>query len=97
MINRSSFILLFTLISMLPGCSLSEQELKSGSWKYGEGYHFGDMIDFKKDFSIRSDTIFYQGREIGIITRRTTGFFGNDNQIEIASLKEKKTGRYHQK
>lgn len=89
---------LFSLTCLfLPACSLSEQKLKTGWWKYGEGYHLGDVVDFNKGFSINGDTVLQNGHRVGIITRKTKGMFGNDDEIEITSLDKKQSGVYHQK
>jgi hypothetical protein len=94
--NRLLTSILFILIYLfLPGCALNSQELKNGWWKYGEGYHIGDVVDFNKSFEIKGDTILQRGHRVGVITRKTKGIFGADNEIEITSLDNKQPGVYH--
>ena len=91
-----TFFLFAWTCLFLTGCSLNEQQLKTGWWKYGEGYYLGDVVDFSKGFSINGDTILQNGLRVGIITRMTKGMFGDDNEIEIISLDKKQSGVYHQ-
>jgi hypothetical protein len=82
---------------LLAGCSLSDQQLKRGWWKYGEGYHLGDVVDFNHRFSISGDTILQNGKAVAVIIDRKKGIFGDDNEIQIRSLDKKESGVYHQK
>ena len=91
-----SFLLALTF-QFLIGCSLTEKKLKSGWWKYGEGYHLGDVINFNRSFSLSGDTILHNGQRVGLITRKTTRWFGDDDEIEITSLDKKQSGVYHLK
>ena len=92
-----NFFLFALTCLFLQSCSLDEQQLKKGWWKYGEGYHLGDVVDFNNGFSINGDTVLQNGQRVGIIIRKTKGLFGDDNEIEITSLDKKKSGIYHQK
>jgi hypothetical protein len=96
--HRILTFFLFVLIwPFLTGCSLNDQQLKSGWWKYGDGFHIGDVVDFNKEYSMMGDTILQSGKTVGIITRKSKGMFGDDNEIEITSLDKKRSGVYHQK
>lgn len=91
------FFLIASTCLLLIGCSLNEQQLKTGWWKYGEGYYLGDVVDFNKGFAIHGDTVLQNGQRVGIIIRKTKGIFGGDNEIEITSIDKKQSGVYHQK
>ena len=86
---------------MLPGIIrvfINEEELTRDWGKYGHGYHLGDVIAFGNDrFSINGDTIIQKGQRVAIIARKSRGMFGNDNEIEIASLDGRQSGVDHQK
>jgi hypothetical protein len=96
--SRLLTLFLFALTCLfLTACSLSQQQLNTGWRKYGEGYHLRDVVDFNNGFSIKGDTILQNGHTVRIITRKTKGMFGDDNEIEITSLDKKQSGVYHQK
>lgn len=90
--------LLFVATSLsMAGCSLSDHEMKEGWWKYGQGYHVGDVIDFKENFSISRDTLYRDGQIIGTVIRKRRGWFGFENEIEIRALDGKQSGVYYKK
>lgn len=57
------FSILFLLL--LISCSKENQIKSVKFWKFGDGSHFGDVLDFKDDtYSVKSDTIYYQNKPI---------------------------------
>lgn len=80
----------------MASCSLSEHEMKEGWWKYGRGYHVGDVIDLKENFSISRDTLYRDGRSVGVVVRAKRGWFGSENELEVRVLHGKESGIYYQ-
>lgn len=68
---------LFFLLSctLLVSCSISDDDLKTGWWKYGGGQHIGDILTFN-DSNISNDTIYKNEIAIGIIVDREESLFG---------------------
>lgn len=99
MITRLEIVSIFLLGAtlLLSGCTLSDKNLHSGWWKYSKGYNIGDVVDFKNGFSLNKDTVLRNGNKVGVVTRRTKGVLGGDNEIEVTSLDGKQVGVYHQK
>ena len=88
-------LIVFTIL-LFYSCSLTDNDLKEGWWKYGEGYHIEDVLDFKKNYTVNRDTLLQNGKKVGIIIGRTKSLL-KDNRIEISSLDNNQSGFYYQK
>lgn len=78
------------------GCTLTNDRIQKHWWKYGNGFHLGDVLRFANN-SLRNDTIFINNRPTAKIIDKTYGLFGDDNEIVIKSLLTAETGTYHEK
>lgn len=76
-------------------CGLSNKEIESSEWKYGEGYLLGDWITFKKG-TIRNDTIYQSNKPAGTILKSKRRLYEND-LIFIQSMDSKLVGVYYRK
>jgi len=63
-------------------------------WKYQQGYHLGDWLDFEKNISISNDTIYQKDSALAKFSKIEPGYFGNPTKLQITDLKTKKTGIY---
>jgi len=86
-------ILYLTLLLILISCSTNEKSLHNGTWKYGEGYHIGDVIDFKKH-QLSNDTIFINDKPEALLIKQEHFI---SRKIIIKSLVSDETGIYHNK
>jgi hypothetical protein len=68
-------ILILLLSVFFISCSVSDEELKKGWWKYGGGQHIGDVLTFS-DLNLKNDTIFRGNKKIGVIVDRDESLFG---------------------
>lgn len=92
--------LLLGLFFLLTCCS-SNDYLKEHWWKYGGGYHLGDVLVFD-DRNLSNDTIFNildSTNRIpeAIIIKVNNRFLANDYQLEIKSLETSEIGFYYDK
>ncbi|MBK7573408.1 MAG: hypothetical protein IPI10_18065 [Bacteroidetes bacterium] len=93
--KRAALFILFTI--EFSSCSLDDAHIQKHSWLHGSGYSVGDWLTFDDtDLLIRNDTLFNADTPLGIITKTTRGFIG-DNEFEVTSIKTGETGRYHEK
>lgn len=82
---------------VLTGCGdVDYKILKKSRWKYGSGYHIGDMLTFTND-DLKGDTIYFENKPIALITFCEKGAFRNSAILEIKDLRTGKSGTYHQK
>ncbi len=89
--------LLIILIIVFSSCSFSDNELKNGWWKYGDGYHIGDVLDFNS-FTLSNDTIYRNSVPKAILINRIDSYFNlTSRKIIIQSLSSNEKGTYHQK
>lgn len=85
-------ILLLSFVS----CKLDKSYVKETRWKYGGGFHIGDILGFESDyFQIKNDTIYKQKKAVAILSEIETGHFGDDNEITIVSIENGEKGTYH--
>lgn len=87
---------------LLVQCSSTEHkrsiDVEKYQWKYGEGLHAGDWLDFTGEvYEIRNDTIYERGSAIAIISEIRKGNFGDDTEMEIVSVDGTEKGIYHKK
>jgi len=81
--NKIYTILFFIF---LVSCSVSDEDLKKGWWKYGGGQNIGDILTFN-DSTISNDTIYKNKIAIGFIVDREESIFGiTSRKIFIRSL-----------
>ena len=93
LIKKLIYIFTFVLIT---SC-LSDRQLKEGWWKYGEGYHIGDVISFER-YDLRNDTLFLENTPRALLSRREGSIFGmKARTIIIKDLNSNETGTYYQK
>ncbi|WP_438423744.1 hypothetical protein [Aquimarina macrocephali] len=84
-----------TLI-FLTSC-LSNKELKEGWWKYGDGYHIGDVISFER-YNLVNDTLYLKDIPKALLISQEESVFGfTSRKIVIKDLKSNETGTYYQK
>lgn len=89
--------ILIILVILISSCSFSDNELKNGWWKYGNGYHFGDVLDFN-NFMLSNDTIYKNGIPKAILLKKIDSrFYLTSKKIIVQSLTSSKKGIYHQK
>ncbi|WP_422092094.1 hypothetical protein [Tenacibaculum ovolyticum] len=86
-------IFYISLPLFLISCSTNDKELEKGWWKYGEGYHIGDVLDFKKH-KLSNDTIFINDKPRALLIRHENFI---SKRIVIKSLESDETGTYHNK
>ena len=92
---KRKFIYIFSLI-LLTSC-LHDQQLKKCCWKYGYGYHIGDVISFDR-YELRNDTLFLENTPKAVLFRREASILGfTDNKIIIKDITSNKKGGYYQK
>lgn len=85
--------LLYAILLMLSfsSCNSKEKELKTGWWKYGQGFHLGDDVLILKDSNLRNDTILIGQKPVAIILSVSS------HEIKIASIPSGETGIYFHK
>jgi len=85
------------LLILISSCSFSDTDLKNGWWKYGNGYHIGDVLDFNT-LTFSNDTIYTNGIPRAILIDRVDSYFNlTSRKIIIQSLSSNEKGTYHQK
>lgn len=97
-----NLFLLFSLL--LIGCTVDtdRNDIKSHvmehEWKYGEGFHIGDWLDFSINiYKIKGDTILRGDSAIAIVKKIEIGGPGNDDELYIISMQRGEWGMYHSK
>jgi hypothetical protein len=86
------FIALITIVS----CKLNNDEIQKLGWKYGGGYHIGDVISFKNNFSLKNDTIYFnKSAKAKIIASRKR--VDGSEVLKIKSLTSEEEGTYYAK
>ena len=64
-------------------------------WKYSDGFHIGDVIDFNSNnFIIKNDTIFQNNIPIAKFVKIQNRPGIADNKLTIQDLKTSKIGNY---
>jgi len=91
------FIIILSFLSLaFAGCTLTNDGIQKHWWKYGNGFHIGDVLRFDNN-SLRNDTIFINNIPTAKIIDKVHGLFGADNEIIIKSFLSSATGTYHEK
>lgn len=78
------------LSAVFLGCAPSKKEIVKYAWKYDNGYHIGDWIEFN-DTLYRLDNdlnIYRNGSKVAVITA------ANDHEMTIEADSTKEKGRY---
>jgi hypothetical protein len=90
-------IVAIIILLCLFSCTKSKEEVvTSHQWKYGEGYHVGDWIDFSRDVhSYSNDTIFKNGIPVGLVDTITTHY--GEYRLYVKSFSGGKKGLYFEK
>ena len=89
------FLLSFGVIS---SCGLTNGRIETQEWKYSEGFHIGDWLDFSNtNLTIKNDTIYSSTKPVAVIVEKINSFVGADNQIKIASMETGEIGIYQGK
>ena len=90
-------ILALVCIFASGSCESQEDRIKS-QWKYMEGFHFGDFLDFDNEtFLIKVDTIYNSFVPVGIVESYESGYFGGENKLILKDIKSGKLGSYTDK
>ena len=89
--KHKTFLLLSLIL--LQSCK-NETLINKSNWKYREGYHIGDWLDFKTGLSLRNDTIYKDNTAIAKFIEIDKGYFGFPTKLQMADLKTNKTGTY---
>lgn len=89
------FPLLFTLLA---SCSSDTNYVRSHQWKYGEGFHVQDWLDFRNGefLELHGDTIFLEGCPIAIVSK-VEHRIGADTRLELQSMQSNEIGTYFEK
>ena len=85
-------LLLFIIVIFFLGCA-NERAINE-KWKYQQGYHLGDWLDFEKNITISNDTIYQKDTAIANFIKIEHGYFGKPTKLHIADLRTKKEGIY---
>ncbi len=86
----ASFICILIFQLFLIGCNVSIDEVKEKKWKYQDGYHIGDIIDFSHSNKFRLE----QNGELYVFNEFTAKLIDkNTRKIRIES-KSKEIGIY---
>ena len=92
---KSSHIVLFILILIaFTSCKLTDDKIKTGWWKYDNGFHLGDELIFN-DSNFKNDTIFSGEKPIALIISKAS--FSGNNKITIKSISSGEVGVYIQR
>jgi len=73
---------------------MSNEEIKNLQWKYGEGYHIGDVL-LLDDHNLKGDTIYKDDKPIAVIMKSGDMFWESPDLV-IKDIKTGKTGTYHE-
>ncbi|WP_299887135.1 hypothetical protein [uncultured Lacinutrix sp.] len=88
-------ICILTLI-FLTSC-LNNKELREGWWKYGDGYHIGDVISFER-YNLINNTLYLENIPKALLISKEESVFGfTSRKIVIKDLESNKRGTYYQK
>lgn len=88
---------IFTLLIsvFLVSCHLTNKDVKNKSWKYAEGFHLGDWVEFSNSgFVLSHDSIFENGKAVARIIDSESNLLENKNSITIESIPTKEKGAY---
>lgn len=91
-----SSILIACILMLTTCCRMNNKDISKFWWKYGTGYHIGDVLRFD-DNNLKGDTIFKNDIPVAIITFCRKGTFRKTAILEISEIETKKKGTYHQK
>lgn len=86
-------IILFPLFF---SCEINNEKIEKLNWKYGDGYHIGDMINFKNIYKLQGDTIFNRQNPIGLKLSCKKRIDGTEI-MKIKSFSSAQTGTYYAK
>ena len=89
------FLLLFTLLA---SCSSNTNYVRSHQWKYGDGFHVQDWLDFRQGgfLELHGDTVFREGCPIAIVSK-VEHRIGADTRLELQSMQTNEIGTYYEK
>lgn len=95
---RYTALIFLAILSLLliTRCSQMNDEIKKSWWKYGSGYHIGDVLRFD-DNNLKGDTIYSKNEPKAIISSCGKGVFRQNAVLEIKDLETGKVGTYHEK
>lgn len=89
-----SFSWLLIIIFISCGDRESSQKTEPIWWKYGSGYHIGDVL-YLNDSKIKVDTIFRDKNPVAIITHCGKPLFYHSSILKIESIEKGESGTYH--
>jgi hypothetical protein len=92
------FVAIISCISlfMLMACGSNDAQLGNCWWKYGSGYHIGDMLE-ELDKNVRNDTIFKSNKPVATVYHVDNSLIGSHGELIIQSLDTHEFGYYHRK
>lgn len=73
---------------------MTNEEIENYQWKYGEGYHIGDVL-LLDNHNLKGDTIYKDDKPVAVITN-SGGMFWESPDLEIKDLKTEQSGTYHE-
>lgn len=85
-------LLLFMMVIFFLSCK-NEKSINE-KWKYQQGYHLGDWLDFEKNARIKNDTIYQKDSAFAKFLKIEPGYFGNATKLHLEDLKTNKIGIY---
>ncbi|WP_322969480.1 hypothetical protein [Faecalibacter sp. LW9] len=94
--SKIIYIKLLTLTFFCFSCKEQNILLKEVNyWKYSDGFHIGDVIDFNNNnFIIKNDTIFHNNIPIAKFVKIQNRLGIADNKLTIQDLKTSEIGNY---
>ncbi|CAN5498799.1 hypothetical protein BH10BAC2_BH10BAC2_28460 [soil metagenome] len=89
---------LIVVFLLFCSCNITDESIIAHSWKYEDGYHIGDWIEFKgTNYTLLNDTIFIGNIPNAIIIERNNHFIDGGIEIKIQSIDDGKKGIYESK
>lgn len=94
-----SIFLFFVLITGTSSCSNNGIYFDEGKvFKYSEGYHIGDIIDFyNSSIIINNDTIYINETPVALLLKIENRWLIGDKVLHIQQLNGNEKGRYIEK
>ena len=91
-------IYLTLFLFALFGCESREEKIIS-KWKFMEGYHFGDFLDFENQkFRIQNDTIYKNSKVFAVVEElKTESLLGTENKLILKDIQSGKIATYTDK
>ncbi len=87
---------IFILFLIFLSCkSRNEPVDRIEQWKYSEGYHVGDVLDFKDSvYSLHSDTIYKDEIPVAVVEKMENRPLSSHKVLYIRALSSDESGRY---